>query len=212
MNNSYKNFLKLLLSMAADAALEFLLNLRTTHSGPVSLAVQMSVNAEEVHLENQLRTALGKRQWSSESLRELFCHAQPSLPAYYESLAAKSAATVQAVSVSGALNYGGWLAWGGRNVGVLLVIGDAATRLPAAKTYVARWEIVKPVGDAVAPAIDDLFLPTALGGDVLAMEADLLKAVNAVPQALAGKPRDGRWLRVGFELFKTMLPILLQPK
>lgn len=92
-------------------------------------------------------------------------------------------------------------------------IGDAGVALASADSFVERWDIIKPVGDELAPLADELFGASALVDDPCSdadLESQLLVALNQ-PSILAERPvRDGRWLKIGLELFMQLLPLLLK--
>lgn len=92
-------------------------------------------------------------------------------------------------------------------------IGDAAVVFAASTNYVDRWNIIKAVGDELAPLADELFGVSALVDDPCSdadLESQLLVALNQ-PSILAERPvRDGRWLKIGLELMMTLLPLLLK--
>lgn len=108
------------------------------------------------------------------------------------------------------LSPGHFFRWGINHLDLIETIGDAAIRLPAADNFVERWGIVKPVGDAVAPAIDELFVDTVTTmseTDTAQVKAELLAALNARPHAAAGL-RDGAWLDRALKLAELLLALL----
>jgi hypothetical protein len=217
MLNSYSNFLKFV-TAKGDAAGPLLRALKVQHAEAFAAARPVSADGEQVNAENTLRSLVGGDAWPNDSLRRLFAAAQSSLPAIY-SPATLPAAAVQAETANVAtvqagplLSIGDFIAWGRKHIGLVIVIGDAASQLPSAANFVERWEIVRPVGDAVAPAIDDFFAPGEIGIFSAEVESEFLAAVNshlAADGVTVQAARDGRWLRAGMELFKILLPILL---
>lgn len=60
-----------------------------------------------------------------------------------------------------------FIAWGRNHLDLIDVLMNAATRLKDAATYADRWAILKPVGDKLAPVIDEIFAMSAVLGDVV---------------------------------------------
>lgn len=109
---------------------------------------------------------------------------------------------------------------------LLYKLGDAAQKLSdaATDTMVERWEILKPVGDDLAPALDELFGSTKIaalstGGLMQTeaeLEAELIAGVQSYEDGLfvlaaddAPRSRfDGHRLRAGLKLFQELAPLL----
>ena len=93
-------------------------------------------------------------------------------------------------------------------------LADAGKDFVAADSFVERWEILKPLGDALAPVADDLAAmladsPTPRSADEeAAAEAALLAALNGD----GARGRDGQWLRLAFDMLKIALPLLISVK
>ena len=112
---------------------------------------------------------------------------------------------------------GQFFRWGLKNVALVRDIGEAAEKVSLAKTNVERWDIIKPVGDKIAPAVDEL-----TGGVVAFSEdetsklrAELLTALKAdakqVGTAEAAKLGDGKWLErieKALKLIELLMPLL----
>jgi hypothetical protein len=68
---------------------------------------------------------------------------------------------------------------------VLILLGEAAPEFAAAHTTVDKWDIIKPVGDKLVPAIDDILTQLKSSGNMQMMataeelEATVLNQVKA---------------------------------
>lgn len=108
-----------------------------------------------------------------------------------------------------AVTPGSFFRWGLTHSDLILKIGAAAAAWPHASTYVERWGIISPVGEAVAPALDELLSPLVTTSESeSSLEAKLLAKLLEQPHSAAGPPIDGRWLRAALALLNALLPLL----
>lgn len=103
------------------------------------------------------------------------------------------------------------LRWGIANLDLLSDYGEAASQLVAANSFNQRWQLIRPLGDKTAPALDELFaMPAARGPETAeelrALEDDLLARANANTRALAA-PRDRKWLKAALAALKIGIPM-----
>lgn len=59
-----------------------------------------------------------------------------------------------------------FISWGRKNLDLIDLLMSAVTRLKDATTYVERWAILKPLGDRLAPVLDDMFAMSAVVGEI----------------------------------------------
>lgn len=110
---------------------------------------------------------------------------------------------------------GQFLRWGFKNVELVADLGEAFIALQAAETFVARNEIVKPIQDKVALALDDM--PAFSAGNDQELKAKLATKLEAhykakaatagTVDALAGR----NWadmIQKALQLMNLLVPLL----
>lgn len=103
-----------------------------------------------------------------------------------------------------------FLAWGLKHSELVRDIGNAAVQIKAAESAVERWNIVKPVGDKVAPAVDD-FPAFTFSGKVDESRVDALIAkLNDGADAAAKALVDRAFLENALRFLQIILPLIAQ--
>ncbi|WP_254512877.1 hypothetical protein [Anatilimnocola floriformis] len=115
------------------------------------------------------------------------------------------------------LTYGKYLQFGLANADLLADAADAFVEIKAAPTCVAQVAILNPFLERIAPKADELKALIASKTKSVAttdeMRAAVLHEISRLESnhRAADRPaRDGRWLDAGIELFRLVLPLLLQ--
>lgn len=117
------------------------------------------------------------------------------------------------------LSYGKYLQFALANAELVADAADVAARIKAAPTCVDQVAILNPFLERVAPKADEL--RALLSGTTkprVVISTDKMRAMVLAkiaelpaPRDAAGRPqRDGKWLDAGIELFRFLLPLLLQ--
>lgn len=75
-----------------------------------------------------------------------------------------------------------FIVWGRKNLDLIDILMSSVTRLKDAHTYVERWAVLKPLGDRLAPVLDEVFAMSAVLGDVV--EGDTEPAPEKVEGAM----------------------------
>lgn len=89
-----------------------------------------------------------------------------------------------------------FIAWGRKNLDLIDILMSSVTRLKDAHTYVDRWAILKPLGDRLAPVLDEMFAMSAVLGDVF--EGD----TEPTPEMVAGAMEAFKEEIVAYEVAK----------
>jgi len=106
---------------------------------------------------------------------------------------------------------GQFLRWTFNHVPLLGDWAEAAPQLLAADSFNGRWTIVRPLGDATAPALDELFsqaTPRAepeTTAELRALEDELLERVNS--SRAPSEKRDRKWLKAALAALKIAIPM-----
>jgi len=103
------------------------------------------------------------------------------------------------------------LRWAFNHLDLIGNYADAAPALLSATTFNGRWLIVRPLGDATAPALDELFNQAVPRGEpetaeeFRKLEDDLLLHVNS--RRAPGEKRDRKWLKAALAALKIGIPM-----
>jgi hypothetical protein len=114
-----------------------------------------------------------------------------------------------------AISRGSLLRWGLKHSALVGKAGAAAVALAQASTMHERWLIVRPLGDELAPALDEL-LTAEVGAFSAQQEADLeaqlLAALNTHPEveAFSQNSIQRPWLDAALQLIQLLLPLLIR--
>ena len=106
-----------------------------------------------------------------------------------------------------------FLRFGLRNLDLVQLTCDGVVAIHAAPDAVAVWDETDKIGRAWAPRVDEL--RELMKAEARTTDPDPAVFKQSILDALpkqrdpAAAPRDGRWLQLGIDFAKILLPILL---
>lgn len=109
---------------------------------------------------------------------------------------------------------GQFLRWGFNHPALFALWAQRSPQLLQAASFNERWLVARDLGDATAPALDELFANAAprsepeTAEELLRLEDELLSQINKSVRD-TGPVRDRKWLKVAIGAMKLGLPMIV---